>query len=259
MPADISWKQLGIQVFAFLLIGVLVYGLTKIMRFRYRGWSIADARRSAWSALAAILLPMVFITVIGWAMSRQATRPASDTQIIHTGWSVINQLIAYILFCGPAILVLRARRESWDSVGITTHNLIKGLLIGSLLAVATVLTCSECLKGITAGLNANHFWALLQFTVVGVSEEFLFRGYLQSRLMAWLGQWRGWLLASILMALVHVAQRMVVGGLNPLAALVSSASLLPISLLMGYVLLRTENIVAPAIFHTFADWVGIFS
>jgi membrane protease YdiL (CAAX protease family) len=52
---------------------------------------------------------------------------------------------------------------------------------------------------------------------------------------------------------------MVVGGLNPLAALVSSASLLPISLLMGYVLLRTENIVAPAIFHTFADWVGIFS
>ena len=258
MPADISWNQLGLQVFTFLLLGALVYGLTKIMRFRYRGWSIADARRSAWSALVAILLPMVFVTIIGWAMSRQATGPASGSPIIHTGYSVINQLIAYLLFCGPAILVLRTRKESWDSIGITTHNLNRSLFLGILLAATTILTCNECLKGITAGLNANHFWALLQFSVVGISEELLFRGYLQSRLMAWLGQLRGWLLASILMALVHIAQRMVVGGLNPIAALISSAALIPISLLMGYVLLRTENIVAPAIFHTFADWVGVF-
>lgn len=258
MPADISWTQLGLQVFTFLLLGGLVYGLTKILRFRYRGWSITAARQSGWSALLATLLPIIFITIVGWAMSRQATRPDSGTPIIHTGSSVINQLIAYILFCGPAILVLRSRRESLDSVGITTHNLSKSLILGSLLAAATVLTCSDCLKGINAGLNANHFWALLQFTVVGISEEFLYRGYLQSRLMAYLGQWRGWLVASILMALVHIAQRMVVGGLNPVAALISSAALIPISLFLGYVFLRTENIAAPAIFHTFADWVGVF-
>lgn len=25
---------------------------------------------------------------------------------------------------------------------------------------------------------------------------------------------------------------------------------------VGYLMLRTENVVAPAIFHTFANWVG---
>jgi membrane protease YdiL (CAAX protease family) len=34
--------------------------------------------------------------------------------------------------------------------------------------------------------------------------------------------------------------------------------LIPISLLLGFIMLRTDNIAAPAIYHTFADWVGIF-
>lgn len=257
MPDDISWEQLGLQLLAFLVMGGLIYELTKLLRFKYRGWLIADARRSAWAALATSLIPLVILAVIGWAMMRQAARPAPDSPVTHTVSSVISQLIGSLVLCGPAILVLRSRRETWDSVGITSHNLSRSLLIGGLLAAFSILTCSQCLRGMATDFNANHFWALLQFSVVGISEEFLFRGYLQSRLMAWLGQWRGWLLASVLMALVHISQRMVVGGLNPTAALISSASLIPISLFLGYILIRTENIVAPAIFHTFADWVGV--
>jgi membrane protease YdiL (CAAX protease family) len=109
-----------------------------------------------------------------------------------------------------------------------------------------------------AGLNMNHFWAFLQFSVVGFSEEFAFRGYLQTRLCAWLGRWQGWLLASVLMALIHIPQRVWMLGFDASTAFLSSAYLIPISLIMGFVMLRTENIVAPAIFNTFSDWVGVF-
>jgi membrane protease YdiL (CAAX protease family) len=92
--------------------------------------------------------------------------------------------------------------------------------------------------------------------VVGFAEEFAFRGYLQTRLVAWLGRWPGWVLASVLMALAHAVQRLTVGGMPPLDALSSSASLIPISLFLGYVMLRTENVVAPGLAPIFADWAG---
>ncbi len=109
------------------------------------------------------------------------------------------------------------------------------------------------------GLTANQLWALPYFAVVGFGEEFLFRGYLQTRLVAWLGQWSGWLLASIVMAMMHIGQRVASMGLTSPEAVISSALLVPISLFMGYVMLRTGNIVAPGICHTFANWVGVLS
>ena len=57
------------------------------------------------------------------------------------------------------------------------------------------------------------------------------------------------------MALAHIVQRITMQGLSPLEALVSSALLIPVSLLLGYVMLQTENVIAPAVFHTFLDWV----
>ncbi|MDX9851718.1 MAG: hypothetical protein RBT01_14510 [Anaerolineaceae bacterium] len=38
-------------------------------------------------------------------------------------------------------------------------------------------------------------------------------------------------------------------------ALLSSAALIPISLFVGFVMLRTGNIVAPGLAHTFANWI----
>jgi hypothetical protein len=40
-------RQLGIQSLAFVAIGLLVYAVTRALRFRYRGWSFANARASA--------------------------------------------------------------------------------------------------------------------------------------------------------------------------------------------------------------------
>jgi len=53
-----------------------------------------------------------------------------------------------------------------------------------------------------------------------------------------------------------VVQRITRYNMSPLEPLTGSADLIPISLFLGYVMLRTENIVTPTLAHTFADWVG---
>jgi membrane protease YdiL (CAAX protease family) len=97
---------------------------------------------------------------------------------------------------------------------------------------------------------------LIILTVASFVEEVFFRGYLQSRLVAWLGHYQGWILASVIMALVHLPPQ-VLSGVSFPSALASSLGVIPASLLMGFVMLRTGNAIAPSIYHTFANWVWI--
>jgi len=41
-----------------------------------------------------------------------------------------------------------------------------------------------------------------------------------------------------------------------LEAFADSAALIPVSLLMGFIMLRTRNLIASGLFHTFANWVN---
>jgi CAAX protease family protein len=210
-------------------------------------------------ALAVTVLPMLIIMIFALSRSSDGIGTEVDVEVRHSPSSVINQLIVYLLLLSPVFIAMKVRNEPWKSAGVTGTNLGKSVLLGIILGILGIVTCDACLQGIAAGLKINHFWAFLHLSVVGFGEEFGYRGYLQTRLVAWLGRWQGWLLASSLMAMVHVSGRILVGGFDVLTALLSSAMLITISLLMGYIMLRTENIVAPAILHTVADWLNIFT
>jgi membrane protease YdiL (CAAX protease family) len=110
-------------------------------------------------------------------------------------------------------------------------------------------------KSFQTDWRVAHFWSFLQYVVVGFFEEFAFRGYLQTRLINWLGKTTGWLLVAVLFSLIHFGDRMVMLGMGPGEALLDCLTLIPISLFFGFVMLRTGSIVAPGIIHTFANWI----
>ena len=253
--------QMGIQSLVFVAVGAVVYGLTKISSFRYRSWPFASARNSSLWGIAAVLIgwilvSVLFLIVAGSQDMRQ--EPVSNHE--YTVNDVVSQAILAFIAFGPVVLVMRWRKESWASAGVSTHNLGRSFMVGVLLIVLfTVVNMAlgeRSFGEMSVELKVDHFWALLQYAIVGFGEEFAFRGYLQTRLVAWLGRWQGWVVTSVLMALAHVVQRITMTGLLPLEAVLSSVSLIPISLLLGYMMLRTENIVAPGLFHTFANWVS---
>lgn len=256
MNALPSSQQLLTQAIFFICMGILVYFVTRWLKFRYLPWPYPNPRQSAWVAIGTAVLPLFLLMLISLASAPEVPETPASTELKKSPSIVITQLILYLMLLSPVLLAMKARKESWQSAGVTTNNLGKSILVGCLLSLIGIVTCGPCMTGMLAGLNMNHFWAFWQFVVVGFSEEFSFRGYLQTRLCAWLGRWQGWLLASVLMALVHISQRILGLGFDATTAFLSSAYLIPISLIMGYVMLRTENIVAPAIYHTFADWVG---
>ena len=50
-----------------------------------------------------------------------------------------------------------------------------------------------------------------------------------------------------------------IGGMDWPGALAASVGLIPVSLLMGFVMMRTGNILAPGLFQTFANRVSAVS
>ena len=89
--------------------------------------------------------------------------------------------------------------------------------------------------------------------MVGFSEEILFRGYLQTRLVAY-GQLKGIIFTAVLFAVWHFGldYYYATAG-NVLATLVWTLIRIPFSLVFGYFMVKTQNIIPPALFHLSQD------
>jgi len=106
---------------------------------------------------------------------------------------------------------------------------------------------------------------VLALITAGFAEEFFFRGILQSRLAACLGsEWHGLLLAAFLFGLLHLPLYYFspfepTQG-NPLWAAASVITEPTITgVLLGVIWMRTRNLIAPTLVHTFINCIAIMS
>lgn len=249
---------------SLLLLGIVVYLVTKFLNVHLKGFDFFDKPKI--TALWAMIAVSIGMSLITWIMFLASSHQDSSIESVQRTTqmyslnNIVSIMILWILIISPILIVMRIRKESWKSVGISKHNLIPGVIVGisvSFCAFFVMLVASFIKNGsIIIDFNKYYFGGFIYFSIVGLGEEFMFRGYLQTRLMAWLG-YKGWLLTSIIMAIIHIPQRMAVQGLSISEAIFNSLSLIPISLIMGYIYNKTENLVAPSIYHTFANWLGL--
>jgi membrane protease YdiL (CAAX protease family) len=261
MDTFVTIKQLGLSFLSFSILCAIVHFLAKILKIKYNGFKFSTPKKSAFYAIITMTISSCMVTGLMFLLKSQNTSEVSSNIQKYNLSIVINFAISWLILLSPILIVKKIRNESWESTGISKHNLKASILIGTVLAIITIasviLFSSKSLSDIRHNLTLNSLWALVYFAIVGFCEEFMFRGYLQIRLMGWLGRWKGWILTSTFMALIHIPQRMASMGLSPKEAILSSCLLIPISLTMGYILIKTENIAAPAIYHTFANWVSV--
>ncbi len=157
----------------------------------------------------------------------------------------------------PVFIILRLRKQSFETVGITKKNMRLSVGVGFVLSFLVMILSITPEHFLSSFFRANTFYAFIYYLAVGFGEELLFRGFLQLRCSFWLGELRGLMLASAIMALVHLPQRIFAVGLDPLQALISAMSLMPFSLLMGFLMLRTQSVFGPSILHTIINWVSV--
>jgi membrane protease YdiL (CAAX protease family) len=196
----------------------------------------------------AVVFPLLF------AINSLIDR-TSDASIIK---NLLVQGAAQILMCGPAILALLMRRQGPATVGLARRNLPQLLLLGACLAVVTGFLFAvtpipgenppEQDKPLTV---ERCVFLVSTMTVSAFAHEFLYRGYLQTRLTAWSGELGGLLLSSLVYTLWHLPRFL--GVFNWLTVLVQTFSLFVLGLVLGEIRRRTGSIVPSAFFHAAND------
>jgi membrane protease YdiL (CAAX protease family) len=170
---------------------------------------------------------------------------------------------ALFVFTGLAALVMsRIEHRKWSEYGLPArfafgrHFWIGGL--SGFLAISTTLLIIYALHGFhltgvaihgATILTATAAWTAA-FIVVGLGEEFAFRGYLQFTLTTGMGFWPSAIVMSSLFGLAHAG--------NPGESKFGLLSVVCFGLLFCFILRRTGNLWWLVGFHAGWDWGQTF-
>lgn len=153
---------------------------------------------------------------------------------------------AVLLLCGvrPAEMGLRRGYRSW-AVSVP-YLILLGFAVGLPLLV-----------GDTSGIYLAPQMMLRNLVMNGFTEEFLFRGALQSRLTALVGEGWGLVLSALVFGVSHLGPMTAMVGGDWLAGLaVCIAGQAPAGLLFGLLAIRTRSLIAPTVAHVVLNLFG---
>lgn len=171
--------------------------------------------RAGWRFALYVILVGVFASVVAGAMRLLGFRLAGLSGILppHVmylieGSSLVSILLASLIMAG-------LERRSWDEYGLPVHrtfraNYWKGIPWG-IGALAVLLLLMKAAGAFSFGGIVLHGPAILKygllwlgaFTLVGIFEEFMLRGYALFTLASGMGFWPAAVLLSVLFGAMH--------------------------------------------------------
>jgi uncharacterized protein len=200
--------------------------------------------RAGWRLVIYILLVLIFSTAVNLALDKVFHLPKTYTP---APWQFfLQESLLFILVFLPACLMARIEGRRAGQYGLPLDSLFgtrfwQGCALG-VVEVAVLMGCIALFGGYSFGqLNVHGaaifkwalFWALF-FIVVGLFEEFTFRGYPQFTLADGIGFWPAAWMLSMSFGAVHL--------MNKGESWVGALSVATIGLIFALTLRRTGDL-----------------
>ena len=258
MSAQVSEAITSIVVEALVFLPVILVTWLATKRHKAADLKInfPNPRREALLSIAVVLSIAVILTIFIFSLYQRAGGPIGTPTQFHPSGALSQWVIYGVLFIFPVFAVIRMRHQGLETVGITKKNAWFSTGLSVVLALGLAVFVTPIISNGRNVFTSSALYGFIYFLAVGFGEELLFRGYLQTRCVSWLGAVKGLVLASLIMAFMHLPQRLFGAGLDPVQAIASAASLIPFSLAAGFLMLRTKNTLGPAAMHTILDWIS---
>jgi uncharacterized protein len=225
------------------------------------GWRVAIFMGIAGviAFLLALMAGLLLVMRYGVAGAKAA---AQMSQINPVGLGLTELLMFLLPTVGASVIMSRIEGRRWRVYGLPLRSAFRGhFWIGALAGFSSI---SACLLAIFAfhgfhisGLavhgstivSATAAWSVA-FIIVGLAEEFSFRGYLQYTLATGMGFWPAAIVLSLLFGLAHKG--------NPGETHFGLFSVVVFGLVFCVILRGTGNLWWVVGFHAGWDWGQTF-
>ncbi len=166
-----------------------------------------------------------------------------------------NNLILAGLSALPFGAFLLVRRQPLRSAGWGRANLGLGLQFGLVLAILALFIYNR-IPTILSGPSSAQLSSLLYGLAICLLEESIFRGYMQPRLSAWLGDLPGWALCAALFAVWRLPVWLSAGG-TWLSVLPDLGLAFVQGLVLGYVQRKSGSVLASGLYRAVSTWASL--
>ena len=210
--------------------------------------------------VVAIAFPL-FAALLQIPAFRNALSLANQGRM-NTSALIYSELVQAVVVLAGAVVMSLIEKRSWGSYGIPLNRAFglrfwEGMLWG-IVAISAMIGLIAAFHGYSFGAIAlSHreiiskgLLYLFGFLLVGIFEEFSFRGYTQFTLATGVGFWWAAVILSFAFGLVHLG--------NSGEGLIGAASVVMIAMFFCLTLRRTGNLWFAIGLHCSFDWGETF-
>jgi membrane protease YdiL (CAAX protease family) len=239
----------------------LLLSLSPVFKTR-RPVKFVFAGREVIISLALFAVITVFLGVMVGRIHQAILPPVSLTltnprvTFVYTPDDLLRQAALSGAMLIPFLLALAIRRQPLLSVGLSNRSLKAGLQMGAGLALITIFLTNKTYS-ILYGLSIAQGLYFVAMLIVSFVQEFIFRGYIQMRLMDWLGETWGWIATAVLFVVWQLPQRLLLEGGSVTDLAVRLGVTLAFGLLLGWIMRRSGSILATTLFATAHNWIMV--
>lgn len=162
------------------------------------------------------------------------------------------RLTIALIGAGVVALALLLRRQPLRSVLLGKQTLMASLQMGLALIFLSIFLRGK-ISALFDGIAEDQVTALFVWLGLCAAEEVLLRGFLQTRLIAWLGIARGHILSALLSVVWTLP--LWLPGAKVENILIYAGLTLAQALLLGWLARRSGHLLAGVMFRTISSWL----
>lgn len=242
------------QLAVLIGLGLVVHPATRVLAVDRRRPRVENPHAESRVAVFVVLGVIVLGIFAFETMAPEPAAPGSTTPGF-TPELALRTLAAYGVTSLPLWVAVAVRGNRLATLGIGRQNFLHAILLGFLMgAVFSGVTIALDPASAPALEDPSVWLALAVFLGAGFFEEVIFRGYLQARLSWAMGPIPALVIAAGVMAVSPLPRYLLSQQLTTLAALEATGLMLAPSLLLGFFMMRVQNVAGPATLHAFIRW-----
>jgi membrane protease YdiL (CAAX protease family) len=167
---------------------------------------------------------------------------------------LLQALILAVFCIAPFIVAMLVREQPIRSIGWNPALITPGLQMGVAMAILTIFLRNRVMN-VLGGLATPFLSSLPIALGIALLEETIFRGYVQLRLVWWLGAWPGMVLSAVLFTLWHLPAWL--NTIPPQTIYYLCGLTFAQGLVLGWVMRKSGTVVAPALYRAISIWVSL--